>query len=177
MVISILSLHNHIIRSNSTSNFFSYQSQLDLRIDGEEPDDKVKTLEKTPAKGDQSQKNDPRKDDDIKRPAPLKRPEVPPPPVPPHLTPPVPPHIEVVPVATKPVEKKDTPIYAKVVKRKSATAKTLVLSEMKAHRKAKDDMKPAVPPRMSLELRKEIDITKYKTLPIDFDVSVDFCLY
>lgn len=147
-----------------------------MRIDGVEPDDKVKTLEKPSTKGDESQKNDPKKDDDVKRQAvPVKRPEVPPPPVPPHSVPPVPPHVEVAPVAPpKPVEKKDIPIYARVVKRKSATAKTLVLSEMKAHRKAKEDMKPAVPPRMSLELRKEIDITKYKTLPIDFDVSVLF---
>lgn len=153
----------------------STQSQLDLRIDSEEPDDnKEKALEQPAVKAEDISKNDPKKDDEVKRPTTVKRPEVPPPPVPPHFSPPPPPHVEL-PQVPKMVEKKDTPIYAKVVKRKSATSKTL---DMRIRRKSKEDVKPAVPPRMSLELRKEIDISKYKTLPIDFDVSmVFFCMY
>ena len=157
-----------------TSMCLPSQSQLDLRIDDEEPDDnKVETLEKPSAKAEDTSKNDPKKDDEVKRPTTVKRPEVPPPPVPPHFSPPPPPHVDL-PQVPKPVEKKDTPIYAKVVKRKSATSKTL---DMRIRRKSKEEVKPAVPPRMSLELRKEIDISKYKTLPIDFDVSMSFVYF
>ncbi|CAL1262639.1 unnamed protein product [Larinioides sclopetarius] len=142
------------------------QSQLDLRFDAEESDgEKVTTLEKEASKKKEPEKTEGRKEEEVKRPAPVKRPEVPPPPVPPHAVPPAPSHIETPPPEAK---KDETPIYAKVMKRKSAT-KTLAISEMKAHRKAKEEMKPAVPPRMSLELKGAVDISKYKTLPIDFE--------
>lgn len=98
---------------------------------------------------------------------------MPPPPVPPHAVPPVPVHSESPPVPChiEKAEKGETPIYAKVVKRKSS-AKTLVISEMKAHRKAKEEMKPAVPPRMSLELKGNVDYSKFKVQDIDIDVSI-----
>ncbi|XP_035215764.1 leiomodin-2-like [Stegodyphus dumicola] len=128
--------------------------------------DKIKTLQREAAKELEPVK-EPKKEEEIKRPAPVKRPEVPPPPVPPHATPPVPPRTELPPVPPH-VEKTDIPIYAKVVKRKSS-AKTLVISEMKAHRKAKEEMKPAVPPRMSLELKGDIDLTKFRAHTINID--------
>lgn len=108
---------------------------------------------------------DVKKDEEVKRPVPLKRPEVPPPPVPPHAAPPpVPPHAEETPPVPPHAEKPDMPIYAKVVKRKSS-AKTLVISDMKAHKKAVEEMKPAIPPRMSLELKGDIDHASYRTIP------------
>ncbi|GFY54308.1 DUF4706 domain-containing protein [Trichonephila inaurata madagascariensis] len=148
------------------------QSQLDLRFDAEDSEsEKVTTLEKTPLKPKEPEKTEVKKEEEIKRVPTVKRPEVPPPPVPPHAVPPIPPHADSPtppPSVTSGTPKNDIPIYAKVVKRKS-NAKTLLISEMKAHRKAKEEMKPAVPPRMSLELRGEVDISKYKTLPIDFE--------
>lgn len=152
-------------------SFLHFQSQLELRIndDGEPNEEKVKTLQREPPKLSEAETQDVKKEDEIKRPA-VKRPEVPPPPVPPHASPPVPAHTESPPVPTH-SEKGEIPIYAKVVKRKS-NAKTLVISEMKAHRKAKEEMKPAVPPRMSLELKGEVDISKYIVQDIDIDVSI-----
>ncbi|GFT25561.1 DUF4706 domain-containing protein [Nephila pilipes] len=147
------------------------QSQLDLRFDTEDPDsEKVTTLEKAPPKPKEPEKTEVKKEEEIKRQPTVKRPEVPPPPVPPHAVPPIPPHAESSPTpsVTSGTQRNETPIYAKVMKRKS-NAKTLLISEMKAHRRAKEEMKPAVPPRMSLELKGEVDISKYKTLPIDFE--------
>ncbi|GIY01081.1 DUF4706 domain-containing protein [Caerostris darwini] len=144
------------------------QSQLDLRFDAEDSDsEQVSTLEKEHCIEKEPVKVEVKKEDEGKRLLPVKRPEVPPPPVPPHAVPPIPSRIGTPPT-TPDIKKDETPIYAKVMKRK-ANAKTLLISEMKAHRKAKEEMKPAVPPRMSLELRGEVDISKYKTLPINFE--------
>ncbi|XP_054712831.1 uncharacterized protein C1orf198 homolog isoform X2 [Uloborus diversus] len=130
------------------------QSQLDLRISGVDPvPEKPCTLQR-----ESTEKPELKKEEEVKRPAPLKRPEVPPPPVPPHASsPPVPPHAEM-------------PLYAKVVKRKSCS-KTLTLGEAKAiqRRLAEEEMKPAVPPRRSLELRSELDLSKYRIQDIDID--------
>lgn len=148
------------------------QSQLELRIhdNNETEEEKINTLQREVTTLPECEKQEVKKEEEIKRPTTVKRPEVPPPPVPPHATPPIPPHIESppVPAHVEKSEKGEIPIYAKVVKRKSS-AKTLVISEMKAHRKAMEEMKPAVPPRMSLELKGEVDISKFKVQDIDID--------
>lgn len=160
---------------NDKIAFKNFQSQIELRLHENVEDsenEKTKTLQRETPKPPDSEKHEVKKEEEVKRQT-IKRPEVPPPPVPPHASPPVPLHSESPPVPPhieKP-EKGETPIYAKVVKRKSS-AKTLVISEMKAHRKAKEEMKPAVPPRMSLELNRDIDISKFKVHDIDIDSDV-----
>ncbi|XP_042900804.1 uncharacterized protein C1orf198 homolog [Parasteatoda tepidariorum] len=163
------------------SSPFCWETMSQLGLDDDETEEQIEqTAEKTAEVSDASciptstenqetdkeatpKKTEPKKEEEVKK-STIKRPEVPPPPVPPHASPPVPPHVTPSP----PPPQNETPIYAKVMKRKSLP-KTLGSTELKALRKQRDEAKPAVPPRMSLELKGSIDVTKYKTLPIDID--------